>query len=200
MQGSLERLGLQYVDIVFAHGRDASTSIEGEMKSLTKYDRLTLLHGKGRDKLSSKQGFLQMFFGEYLHRNRAGFQLDCGEGYVIDDIDANSIIIARECLRNSIGRGFLEVDRVCKGTYQCFDASLGWAFYWGTCQWTQAQIMEAYTVARLFHLIPPLVDQSEYNFFKRQPVELAVPELLCTIGKPLGVFSWSDVESGSPID
>ena len=58
VQGSLERLGLQYVDIVFAHGRDASTSIEGEMKSLTKYDRLTLSHGKGRDKLPSKQGFL----------------------------------------------------------------------------------------------------------------------------------------------
>ena len=66
----------------------------------------------------------------------------------------------------------------------------GWAFYWTTSNWTQAQIMEAFTIAKFLNLIPPLVNHSEYNFFKRDAVELVVPELLCNIGTPPSAYDF----------
>ncbi|GFS30413.1 hypothetical protein NPIL_620681, partial [Nephila pilipes] len=36
---------------------------------------------------------------------------------------------------------------------------------------------EAYTVARQFNLIPPLVEQAEYHMFQREKVEIQLPEL-----------------------
>ena len=42
----------------------------------------------------------------------------------------------------------------------------GKAFYWGTSEWSAQQIMEAYTIARQEHLIPPLMEQPQYNMFR----------------------------------
>ncbi len=47
----------------------------------------------------------------------------------------------------------------------------GKAFYWGTSEWPAVKIMEAYGVARREHLIPPLMEQPEYNMFHRQRFE-----------------------------
>ena len=42
---------------------------------------------------------------------------------------------------------------------------------------------EAYSVARQFNLIPPIVEQAEYHLFQREKVELQMPELFHKIGK-----------------
>jgi len=47
----------------------------------------------------------------------------------------------------------------------------GKAFYWGTSEWSAPQIREAYNIAREFHLIPPSVEQPQYNMFTRDRVE-----------------------------
>jgi voltage-dependent potassium channel beta subunit len=47
----------------------------------------------------------------------------------------------------------------------------GKAFYWGTSEWSAAEIMDAYGVARRDHLIPPLMEQPEYNMFNRERFE-----------------------------
>ncbi|GBN71802.1 Voltage-gated potassium channel subunit beta-2 [Araneus ventricosus] len=65
----------------------------------------------------------------------------------------------------------------------------GMAMYWGTCRWTAMEIMEAYTVARQFNLIPPLVEQTEYHMFQREKVEIHLPELYHKIG--IGAMTWS---------
>lgn len=70
----------------------------------------------------------------------------------------------------------------------------GKAFYWGTSEWSAAQIMEAYGVARREHLIPPLMEQPEYNMFARQRVESEYAHLYRTIG--LGTTIWSPLASG----
>ncbi|MFN2282641.1 MAG: aldo/keto reductase, partial [Anaerolineales bacterium] len=44
----------------------------------------------------------------------------------------------------------------------------GKAFYWGTSEWSAQQIMEAYGIARREHLIPPLMEQPQYNMFHRE--------------------------------
>jgi voltage-dependent potassium channel beta subunit len=65
----------------------------------------------------------------------------------------------------------------------------GLAFYWGTSEWSAAQIMEAVAVARQHHLIPPLMEQPEYNMFHRERVEGEYAPLYRTIG--LGTTIWS---------
>ncbi|KAA8593915.1 hypothetical protein FQN60_004749 [Etheostoma spectabile] len=44
----------------------------------------------------------------------------------------------------------------------------GMAMYWGTSRWTAMEIMEAYSVARQFNLIPPVCEQAEYHLFQRE--------------------------------
>lgn len=70
----------------------------------------------------------------------------------------------------------------------------GKAFYWGTSEWTATQIMEAYEIARSEHLIPPLMEQPQYNMFTRQKVEKDYFPLYEKIG--LGTTIWSPLMSG----
>ena len=70
----------------------------------------------------------------------------------------------------------------------------GKCLYWGTSEWSAAQIMEAYGVARREHLIPPSMEQPEYNMFTRQRVEREYLTLYREIG--LGTTTWSPLASG----
>lgn len=70
----------------------------------------------------------------------------------------------------------------------------GKAFYWGTSEWSAAQIMEAYQIARREHLIPPTMEQPEYNMFRRDKVEKEFLKLYDEAG--LGTTTWSPLASG----
>lgn len=70
----------------------------------------------------------------------------------------------------------------------------GKAFYWGTSEWSAQQIMEAYAIARQEHLIPPLMEQSQYNMFNRDRVEAEYHRLYSEIG--LGTTIFSPLASG----
>ncbi|XP_019269093.2 voltage-gated potassium channel subunit beta-3 isoform X1 [Panthera pardus] len=98
LQGSLERLQLGYVDIVFANRSDPNSPMEEIVRAMT---------------------------------------------YVIDQ---------------------------------------GLALYWGTSRWGAAEIMEAYSVARQFNLIPPVCEQAEHRLFQREKVQVQLPELYHKIG------------------
>lgn len=65
----------------------------------------------------------------------------------------------------------------------------GLAFYWGTSEWSADRIMEAYGIARREHLIPPLMEQPEYNMFARQRVEREYGRLYREVGLGTTVFS-----------
>ena len=110
MDGSLKRMGLEYVDLVFAHRPDIHTPIEETVRAFN---------------------------------------------HLIDQ---------------------------------------GKAFYWGTSEWSALQIMEAYGVARREHLIPPLMEQPQYNMFHRERVEVEYQRLYTEIG--LGTTIWSPLASG----
>ncbi len=70
----------------------------------------------------------------------------------------------------------------------------GKAFYWGTSEWSAEQIRAAYDFARQEHLIPPLMEQSEYNMFHRDRIEKEYLNLYKEIG--LGTTIWSPLASG----
>ena len=70
----------------------------------------------------------------------------------------------------------------------------GKALYWGTSEWTAERIREAYEVARREHLIPPTMEQPQYNMFHRERVEVEYARLYDEIG--LGTTIWSPLASG----
>ncbi|XP_077444235.1 voltage-gated potassium channel subunit beta-2-like [Stigmatopora argus] len=70
----------------------------------------------------------------------------------------------------------------------------GMAMYWGTSRWNAMEIMEAYSIARQFNLVPPVCEQAEYHYFQRDQVELHIPELYHKIG--VGAVTWSPLACG----
>lgn len=70
----------------------------------------------------------------------------------------------------------------------------GKAFYWGTSEWNAQQITEAVGVARREHLIPPLMEQPQYNMFHRERMEKEYAPLFRQFG--LGTTIWSPLASG----
>lgn len=46
----------------------------------------------------------------------------------------------------------------------------GWAFYWGTSEWSAQQITEAWGIAERLDLVGPIVEQPEYNLLTRHKV------------------------------
>jgi voltage-dependent potassium channel beta subunit len=70
----------------------------------------------------------------------------------------------------------------------------GKAFYWGTSEWTADRIREAHAVARREHLIPPVMEQPQYNMLHRERVEVEYARLYETVG--LGTTIWSPLASG----
>ena len=70
----------------------------------------------------------------------------------------------------------------------------GKALYWGTSEWSAEQIRHAYEFARREHLIPPTMEQPEYNMFRREKVEKEFLNLYRDMG--LGTTTWSPLASG----
>jgi len=72
--------------------------------------------------------------------------------------------------------------------------SQGKVLYWGTSEWAGSQIAEAYAVARQYNLVPPTMEQPQYNMFAREKVEVDYARLYREIG--LGTTIWSPLASG----
>jgi voltage-dependent potassium channel beta subunit len=70
----------------------------------------------------------------------------------------------------------------------------GKALYWGTSEWSAADIMGAWQIAERHHLRKPVVEQPEYNLFHRERVEVEYARLYDEIG--LGLTTWSPLASG----
>ncbi|MFA9404966.1 MAG: potassium channel beta subunit family protein [Anaerolineales bacterium] len=71
---------------------------------------------------------------------------------------------------------------------------MGKAHYWGTSEWSAQQLMEAYGIARQYHLVPPTMEQPQYNMFHRERFEVEYARLYEEIG--LGTTIWSPLASG----
>jgi len=70
----------------------------------------------------------------------------------------------------------------------------GKAFYWGTSEWSARQIEEACHFARQEHLVPPTMEQPQYNMFTRERVEKEYGPLYRSFG--LGTTVWSPLAGG----
>jgi len=65
----------------------------------------------------------------------------------------------------------------------------GKVLYWGTSQWSAAEIMEAHSVAQQYRLIGPVMEQPQYNMFERYKMELEYPPIFRNSGMGTTIFS-----------
>jgi voltage-dependent potassium channel beta subunit len=70
----------------------------------------------------------------------------------------------------------------------------GKALYWGTSEWSAAEIRAAWDIADKHHLHKPVMEQPQYNLFHRKRVEQEYARLYDDIG--LGLTTWSPLASG----
>jgi len=70
----------------------------------------------------------------------------------------------------------------------------GKALYWGTSEWSAAEIAAAMEIATRHHLHRPVVEQPQYNIFHRERVEREYARLYDDYG--LGTTIWSPLASG----
>jgi voltage-dependent potassium channel beta subunit len=70
----------------------------------------------------------------------------------------------------------------------------GKILYWGTSEWSAAEIMEAIVVAKQYNLIGPTMEQPQYNLIERNKLENEYLHLFKEHG--LGTTIWSPLASG----
>ena len=72
--------------------------------------------------------------------------------------------------------------------------SSGKALYWGTSEWSAADIRAAWDIAERHHLHKPVMEQPQYHLFEREKVQREYARLYDDIG--LGLTTWSPLASG----
>ena len=70
----------------------------------------------------------------------------------------------------------------------------GLILYWGTSEWSAAEIARAHGLAMQLGLTPPQMEQPQYNMLHRERVEKEYLPLYTEIG--LGTTTWSPLASG----
>ncbi len=71
---------------------------------------------------------------------------------------------------------------------------LGKVHYWGTSEWSVDELKEAHAVAEEWRLIAPTTEQTEYNMFHRERIEVEYSDLYDSLG--LGTTTYSPLASG----
>jgi len=89
---------------------------------------------------------------------------------------------------------FTPIEETCRA--MDFVINQGWAFYWGTSEWSAQQLTEAMAICRENHLIAPVVEQPQYNMLCRERVELEYEPLYHQDSLGLGLTIWSPLKYG----
>ena len=71
----------------------------------------------------------------------------------------------------------------------------GKILYWGTSEWSAAQIQEAYEFAKDNNLTPPTMEQPQYNLLDRERFEVEYAPIFEKYG--MGTTTWSPLASGA---
>lgn len=70
----------------------------------------------------------------------------------------------------------------------------GKILYWGTSEWEARDVARAYGIAREHNLIPPSMEQPQYNLFHQKRLELDLMPLVNELG--IGLTTWSPLYQG----
>lgn len=173
--------GVNFFDNAEAYGGGASERIMGEAIAELGWERHSYV-------ISTK-----LFWG--LHDD-PNMRNTLNRKYLMQAIDGS---LAR------LGLDFVDICYCHRPDPETPIAETVWAFsdmiaagkvhYWGTSEWSGAEIAEAKAVADRYGLRPPVVEQPQYNLFERRRVEQEYARLYDS-ETGLGLTTWSPLSSG----
>jgi voltage-dependent potassium channel beta subunit len=169
-------LGVNFFDNAEAYAAGMSESIMGE--ALKAYKREELVVSTkifwGGD-APNQSGLSRKHLIEGVKNSLRRLQMDYVDLVFCHRPDPNTPIAETVLAMNDIVRG-------------------GYAFYWGTSEWSAAQLQEAYDVAEHYRVIGPTMEQPQYNMLVRERFEKEYAPIFEKYG--LGTTIWSPLASG----
>jgi voltage-dependent potassium channel beta subunit len=174
--------GINFFDNAEVYSRGESELMMGRVLKSKKWDRTSytvsskaFFGWRGPDNKPNQIGLSRKHLTEACHEALQRLQLDYLDLFFCHRPDKNTPIEEVVWTMNAL-------------------IQQGKILYWGTSEWSAAEIMEAHMVARELRLIGPAVEQPEYNLFKRQKVEVDYYTIFKNIG--MGTTIWSPLASG----
>ena len=173
--------GVNFFDNAEAYASGQSEVIMGEVLSETGWRRDSyvvsskVFFGSTKERLPNQTGLSRKHVFEACDQALERLQLDYLDLYFCHRPDPNTPI--EETVRAMS-------DLIAQGK----------VLYWGTSEWSAQEIMEAYSVARQYNMVPPTMEQPQYNMLHRDRVEKEYARLYTEIG--LGTTIWSPLASG----
>jgi voltage-dependent potassium channel beta subunit len=172
--------GINFFDNAEIYARGKSEIVMGEILKKMKWDRTSYLvsskvfFGLG-DAKPNQRGLSRKHIVEGCHAAMKRLQVEYIDLFFCHRPDKNTPIEETVwTMHNLIQQGKI--------------------LYWGTSEWNSSEIMEAHLIAKQHHLIGPVMEQPEYNMFRRDKMEHEYLHLFKHHG--LGTTIWSPLASG----
>lgn len=174
--------GVNFFDNAEVYSAGKSEEMMGRVLKQKDWDRTSYVLSskaffgwKGEDKKPNQHGLSRKHLMEACHESLTRLQTDYLDLYY--------------CHRSDPNVPMEEIVRTMNTLIQ-----QGKILYWGTSEWSAAEIVEAHMVAKQLGLEGPAVEQPEYNLFNRRKMESEFLSIFKNIG--MGTTIWSPLASG----
>lgn len=174
--------GINFFDNAEAYALGESEKMMGRVLRQTGWDRTSYVISskayfgwRGKENKPNQTGLSRKHLFEACHEALQRLQLDYLDLFFCHRPDPN-----------------VPIEEVVWTMHQLIQQ--GKILYWGTSQWSSAEIMEAHRVAAQHHLIGPAMEQPQYNMFERYKMEMDYLPVFRTVG--MGTTIWSPLAAG----
>lgn len=174
--------GINFFDNAEAYEGGKSEEVMGRILKNKNWDRTTYCVSSkaffglyGKDNKPTQRGLSRKHLTEACHQALQRMQMDYLDLFY--------------CHRPDPETGMEEIVRTMNALIQ-----QGKILYWGTSEWSAAEILEAHAAAKALGLEGPAMEQPQYNLFERQKMEKDYLPIFNDIG--MGTTIWSPLASG----
>lgn len=174
--------GINFFDNAETYARGESEKMMGRVLKKKNWDRTSFLISSkvffgahGKDNKPNQAGLSRKHVIEACNEALQRLQVDYLDLYFCHRPDKNTPIEETVLAMNTL-------------------LQQGKILYWGTSEWSAAEIMEAHMVAANYRIIGPTMEQPQYNLFVREKVEKDFVPIYRSVG--LGTTIWSPLASG----
>lgn len=182
LMGIAYEAGINFFDNAEIYARGESELMMGRVLKKKKWDRTSYCVSskvyfgwRGENNRPNQTGLSRKHVIEACHEAMQRLQVDYLDLYFCHRPDKNTPIEETVLAMNTL-------------------IQQGKILYWGTSEWSAAEIMEAHRVAQAYRVIGPTMEQPQYNLFEREKMEKEYLDVFRTVG--LGTTIWSPLASG----
>lgn len=172
--------GVNFFDNAEGYAAGQAERVMGDILKKSKWRRSSFIVSSkvffgSEDKRPNQTGLSRKHVIEACHDALRRLQVDCLDLYYCHRPDPET-----------------PVAETCRAMHDLI--TQGKVLYWGTSEWSAAQLKEAFAVCDRLGLHAPAMEQPQYNLFHRARVEKEYAPLFKTRG--LGTTIWSPLASG----